>query len=76
MQNTTIYAVANQKGGCGKTTLTLNLGAALARMGTKVLIVDADPQANATMALGYDQPDELPITLPHILQDIILLTKS
>ena len=67
----TVYAVANQKGGCGKTTLTLNLGAALARMGAKVLLLDADPQANATMALGYDQPDELPITLPHILQDII-----
>ena len=66
-----IYSVANQKGGCGKSTLCLNLGAALAKMGAKVLLVDADPQANATMALGYEQPDELPITLPHILQDII-----
>ena len=65
------YAVSNQKGGCGKTTLCLNLGASLARMGRKVLIVDCDPQANATMALGCSQPDELPVTLPHIMQEII-----
>ncbi len=66
------YAISNQKGGCGKTTLTLNLGASLARMGYKVMIVDCDPQANATMALGCQQPDELPVTLPHIMQDIII----
>ncbi|MDR1246508.1 MAG: ParA family protein [Clostridiales Family XIII bacterium] len=65
------YAVSNQKGGCGKTSLTLNLGAALARMGFKVCLCDVDPQANMTMALGYPQPDELPVTLPHIMQDII-----
>ena len=65
------YAVSNQKGGCGKTSLCLNLGASLARMGYKVLIVDCDPQANATMALGCQQPDELPVTLPHIMQGII-----
>ena len=65
------YAVSNQKGGCGKTSLCLNLGASLARMGYKVVIVDCDPQANATMALGCPQPDELPVTLPHIMQDII-----
>ena len=65
------YAVSNQKGGCGKTSLCLNLGASLARMGYKVIIVDCDPQANATMALGCPQPDELPVTLPHIMQDII-----
>jgi len=66
-----VYAVSNQKGGCGKTSLCLNLGASLARMGYKVLIVDCDPQANATMALGCQQPDELPVTLPHIMQEII-----
>ena len=65
------YAVSNQKGGCGKTSLCLNLGASLARMGYKIVIVDCDPQANATMALGCQQPDELPVTLPHIIQDII-----
>jgi len=66
-----IYAISNQKGGCGKTTLTLNLGAALARTGRKVALVDCAPQANMTMALGCPQPDELPVTLPHVMQEII-----
>jgi len=66
-----IFAVCNQKGGVGKSTLTLNLGAALARMGVKVLCVDLDPQANLTMALGCQQPDELAVTLPNVLLDII-----
>ena len=65
------YAISNQKGGCGKTSLTLNLGAALVRMGYKVCVIDCDPQANATMALGCRQPDELPITLPHVMNVII-----
>jgi chromosome partitioning protein len=66
-----IIAICNQKGGVGKTTATLNLGAALARMGVKVLCVDLDPQANLTMALGHPNPDELPVTLPTVLRDII-----
>ena len=68
---TIVYAVSNQKGGCGKTSLCLNLGASLARMGYKVCIIDCDPQANATMALGCQQPDELPVTLPHVMNEII-----
>ena len=66
------YAVSNQKGGCGKTSLCLNLGVSLVRMGYKVAIIDCDPQANATMALGCQQPDELPVTLSHIMHEIIL----
>ena len=71
MNNPITYAISNQKGGCGKTSLCLNLGASLARMGHKVIIVDCDPQANATMALGCQQPDELPVTLPHLMNDVI-----
>src|SRR5512140_1218351 len=52
-----VMAVMNQKGGVGKTTTTLNLGAALAARGKRVLLVDLDPQANLTLGLGKRAAD-------------------
>jgi len=71
MSNCKVIALTNQKGGVGKTTTTVNLGVGLANQGKKVLLIDADSQANLTMALGYPKPDDLPVTISTIMQDII-----
>ncbi|RYH10867.1 ParA family protein [Tropicimonas sp. IMCC6043] len=67
-----IIAVANQKGGVGKTTTTINLGAALAEVGFKVLVVDIDPQGNASTGLGVDASDRDMTTYDLLLEDAAL----
>lgn len=69
-----IIAVANQKGGVGKTTTTINLGAALSEMGLKVLIVDLDPQGNASTGLGI-VPEDRDMTSYELLLDDIDLSE-
>lgn len=64
---TRIIAITNQKGGTGKTTVSVNLGAGLAKRKFKTLLIDLDPQHNATLSLGFD-----PINLPASIYEVLL----
>ena len=66
-----VIAVANQKGGCSKTSVVANLGIGLALTGKKVLLIDSDPQGSLTASLGFPDPDEIPLTLATIMMDIM-----
>lgn len=66
-KQTKTIAVTNHKGGCGKTTTVVNLASEFARLGLSVLVVDLDPQANASLHIGIKHPSEIPVTCAELL---------
>ena len=75
LSGTPVLAVVNQKGGVGKTTTAINLGAALAEAGHPVLLIDLDPQANSTSGLGLD-PTRARLTTYHVLMGEVTLAEA
>ena len=71
MKECKVIAITNQKGGVGKTTTTVNLGARLALSGYRILLIDADPQGSLTVSLGIKNPDELQVTLASVMQNVL-----
>ena len=71
MNECSVIAVANQKGGVAKTTTVLNLGVCLAMLGYRVLAIDADPQGSLTSALGIKNVDEVDFTLATVMTSIV-----
>jgi chromosome partitioning protein len=71
-ETTRVFTVSNQKGGVGKTTTTVNIAAALAKSGARVLVVDLDPQGNASTALGVDHHAEIPSVYDVLIDDFPL----
>jgi chromosome partitioning protein len=66
-----VISIANQKGGVGKSITTECLGVGLARLGKRVLVIDADPQASLTVSLGFQKPDEMQTTVATVLGKVL-----